>query len=128
MKEEISKVMTMVQEGKLDVEKATELLHVMKGNKESSIHVDTSSGYHKRMLKIKVESTDKDNINVNVPINLVKAVLKAGHGIAANVPQAAVYVKDIDIDLLIHAIENEVDGQIVDVASANGDKVSVVIE
>jgi len=42
-----------------------------------------------------------------LPINLVKAVLKAGHGIASKVPQAEMYVKDIDIDLLLQAIENE---------------------
>jgi hypothetical protein len=55
-------------------------------------------------------------------------VLKAGHGIALNVPQAEKYVKDLDIDLLIDAIENELDGQIVDIQSANGDTVAVVIE
>jgi hypothetical protein len=37
-------------------------------------------------------------------------------------------VKDINIDLLIEAIENELDGQIVDITSAKGEKVLVVIE
>ncbi|MGM0877191.1 MAG: SHOCT-like domain-containing protein [Bacillota bacterium] len=127
MKEEIAKVMTMVQEGKLDVEKATELLHVMRGT-ETGVHSENSSAYNKKMLRVQVVSTERDNINVNLPINLVKAVLKAGHGIATKVPQAEKYVKDIDIDLLLQAIENEIDGQIVDITYANGDKVSVVIE
>ncbi|WP_164462046.1 hypothetical protein [Bacillus sp. FJAT-42376] len=52
----------------------------------------------------------------------------AGHGIASSIPESQKYVKDIDINLLIEAIENELDGQIVDVKSANGDTVSVIIE
>ncbi|MDQ0243245.1 hypothetical protein J2S09_000781 [Bacillus fengqiuensis] len=125
MKEEISKVLTMVQEGKIDSEKAAELIHVLK-EKESSKAVPAA--YLDKTLKIRVVSKEHDNVNVNLPIKLVKAVLKAGHGIAANVPQAEKYVKDLDIDLLIDAIENELDGQIVDIQSANGDTVAVVIE
>jgi hypothetical protein len=127
MKEEIAKVMTMVQEGNIDVEKATELLQVMRGD-DTRNQSEKSSDYYRKMLKVQVVSTERDNIYVNVPINLVKAVLKAGVGIASKVPQAEMYVKDIDIDLLLQAIDNEIDGKIVDVTSANGDKVSVVIE
>jgi hypothetical protein len=127
MKEEIAKVMTMVQEGKIDVEKATELVQVMRGE-DIRNQSEKSSDYFRKMLKVQVVSTERDNIYVNVPINLVKAVLKAGVGIASKVPQAEMYVKDIDIDLLLQAIDNEIDGKIVDVTYANGDKVSVVIE
>ncbi|HWO95287.1 MAG TPA: hypothetical protein VNM45_02880 [Bacillus sp. (in: firmicutes)] len=125
MKEEISKVLTMVQEGRIDSEKAAELIHVLK-EKESSKGAPAS--YLDKTLKIRVVSKEHDNVNVNLPIKLVKAVLKAGHGIASNVPQAEKYVKDLDIDLLIDAIENELDGQIVDIQSANGDTVAVIIE
>ena len=125
MKEEISKVLSMVQEGKIDLEKATELIHLLK---EKKLSLAKPSPYLEKTLKIRVVSKEHDNVNVNLPINLVKAVLKAGHGIAINVPQARDYVKDLDIDLLIDAIENELDGQIVDVQSANGDTVSVIIE
>ena len=125
MKEEISKVLTMVQEGKIDSDKAAELIYVLK---EKEVPRAMSASYLDKTLKIRVVSKEHDNVNVNVPIKLVKAVLKAGHGIALNVPQAEKYVKDLDIDLLIDAIENELDGQIVDIQSANGDTVAVVIE
>lgn len=125
MKEEISKVLTMVQEGKIDSDKAAELIHVLK-EKESPR--TAAASYLDKTLKIRVVSKEHDNVNVNLPIKLVKAVLKAGHGIARNVPQAEKYVKDLDIDLLIDAIEHELDGQIVDIQSANGDTVAVIIE
>ena len=80
------------------------------------------------MLKVRIVSAENDNVSVNVPIKLVKVVLLAGHNIAASIPQSEKYVKDIDIGLLLDAIENELDGQIVDVKSANGDTISVAIE
>ena len=80
------------------------------------------------MLKIRVTSEEGDNVSVNLPIKLIKAVLKVGTSIAERIPEAAKYTKDIDVDLLIEAIENELDGQIVDITSAKGEKVLVVIE
>jgi hypothetical protein len=125
MKEEISKVLAMVQEGKIDSDKAAELIHVLK---ERAASHDAPAAYLEKTLKIRIVSKENDNVNVNLPIKLVKAVLKAGHGIALNIPHAEKYVKDLDIDLLIYAIENELEGQIVDIKSANGDTVAVVIE
>ncbi|MCH6267944.1 SHOCT-like domain-containing protein [Neobacillus citreus] len=128
MKDEISRVLTLVEEGKLDKEKATELINVLQGKEPTVELKKEASSYGSKMLKIRVNSHEGDNVNVNLPINLVKAVLKVGTSIAERIPQAEKYVKDINVDLLIEAIENELDGQIVDVTSANGDKVFVVIE
>jgi hypothetical protein len=125
MKEEISKVLTMVQEGKIESEKAAELIQLIKEKEESR---NLPNNYLDKILKIRVKSEKSDNVTVNLPIKLVKAVLKAGHSIAANIPEAEKYVKNIDIDLLIEAIESELDGQIIDIKSANGDTVAVIIE
>jgi hypothetical protein len=127
MKEEISKVLTMVQEGKIDSEKGAELISVLK-EKEAALTPQKPNKYLDKTLKVRVVSKENDNVNVNVPIKLVKAILKTGHSIAASIPQSEKYVKDIDINLLIDAIENELDGNIVDIKSANGDTVKVVIE
>jgi hypothetical protein len=125
MKEEISKVLSLVKDGKLEADKGAELISVLKEKEDSR---NTNSNYLSKSLKIRVVSESNDNVNVTLPIKLVKAVLKAGHGVAINLPQSEKYAKSIDIDLLIDAIENELDGQIVDVTSANGDKVAVIIE
>jgi len=129
MKEEITKVLTMVQEGKIDAEKGSELIQVLKEKEETgNKFLKKSTAYLDKMLKIRVVSTENDNVKVNLPIKLVKLVLMAGHSIAASIPQSEKYVKDIDINLIVEAIENELDGQIVDIKSANGDTVSVIIE
>ncbi|MEA1854597.1 hypothetical protein MKX67_03950 [Cytobacillus sp. FSL W7-1323] len=129
MKEEITKVLTMVQEGKIDADKGAELIQVLKEKEEKeSKQPESSSKYMEKVLKIRVKSAENDNVTVNLPIKLVKVVLLAGHNIAASIPESAKYVKDIDINLIIEAIENELDGQIVDVKSADGDTVSIFIE
>ncbi|WP_461673307.1 SHOCT-like domain-containing protein [Priestia megaterium] len=129
MKEEITKVLTMVQEGKIDAEKGSELMQVLKEKEETSNKLlKKPTAYLDKTLKIRVVSTENDNVKVNLPIKLVKLVLMAGHSIAASIPQSEKYVKDIDINLIVEAIENELDGQIVDIKSANGDTVSVIIE
>ena len=127
MSEEISRILTMVQEGKIDSEKGAQLIAVLK-DKETPALANKQNKYLDKTLKIRVVSKENDNVNVNVPIKLVKALLKTGHSIAASIPQSQQYVKDLDINMLIDAIENELDGNIVDIQSANGDTVKVVIE
>lgn len=129
MSDEISRVLTMVEEGKLNKEKAAELIDVLQGKgNQVDLNKRTSTSYLNKMLKIRITSEDGDNVNVNLPIKLIKAVLKVGTNIAKMIPESEKYVKDIDVELLIEAIENELDGQIVDVTSAKGDKVLVIIE
>ena len=129
MSDEISRVLTMVEEGKLSKEKAAELIDVLQGKgNQVDLNKRTSTSYLNKMLKIRVTSENGDNVNVNLPIKLIKAVLKVGTNIAKMIPESEKYVKDIDVELLIEAIENELDGQIVDVTSAKGDKVLVIIE
>lgn len=139
MKEEIAKVLAMVQEGKIDAEKGSELIGVLKEKEESSNILTKKSDFSRnddppaskyldKMLKIRVISAENDNVTVNLPLKLVKVVLLAGHSIASSIPESEKYVKDIDINMILEAIENELDGQIVDIKSANGDTVSVIIE
>jgi hypothetical protein len=129
MKEEITRVLTMVQEGKIDADKGSELIQVLKEKEETGNKLfEKPTKYLDKTLKIRVVSAENDNVTVNLPIKLVKVVLMAGHSIAASIPQAEKYIKDIDINLIIEAIENELDGQIVDIKSANGDTVSVIID
>lgn len=129
MKEEITRVLTMVQEGKIDADKGSELIQVLKEKEETGNKpLEKPTKYLDKTLKIRVVSAENDNVTVNLPIKLVKVVLMAGHSIAASIPQSEKYVRDVDISLIIEAIENELDGQIVDIKSANGDTVSVIID
>lgn len=129
MKEEIARVLAMVQEGKIDADQGSELIQVLKAKEVAgSSLIGKPTKYVDKTLKVRVVSAENDNVTINLPVKLIKAVLKAGHSIASSIPQSEKYVKDLDIHLIIEAIENELEGQIVDVKSANGDTVSVIIE
>lgn len=139
MKEEIAKVLAMVQEGKIDAEEGSELIEVLKKREESSNILtkktdisrydgQLASKYMDKILKVRIFSAEGDNVTVNLPLKLVKVVLMAGHSIASTIPESEKYMKDVDINMIVEAIEHELDGQIVDIKSANGDTVSVIIE
>ena len=128
MKDEIARVLSMVQEGKIGAYQGAELIQVLQEKEGTGNATSKPTKYLDKTLKIRVVSAENDNVTVNLPIKLIKVVLMAGHSIASSIPQAEKYVKDLDINLIIEAIENELDGQIVDIKSTNGDTVSVIID
>ena len=80
----------------------------------------------KMLLKVIVNSTNGDRVRINIPFALVKMALEIG----MNIPQVAgnEYLKDIDLRQIITLVEQGVMGKIVDVQSANGDIVEIVVE
>lgn len=126
MKEETLKVLKMVEEGKLSSEKASELLAAMDVKEEKAITI--SENYKKKILRIKVDSADGDKVNVNLPVSVISSILKA----TGKLPIQMNGMENINIEELTQvvaaAFENEVDGEIVDVKSADGDIVKIVIE
>lgn len=121
------KILTMVSEGKLNVEKSAELIDAMYKKEEKDIQI-VEKNYDRRMLKIKVDSSDGDKVNVNLPIAVITSVLKA----TGKLPIKNVDMEGIDFEVLIEtiiaALENEMIGEIVTVDSSDGDVVRVVIE
>ncbi|MCU9614424.1 hypothetical protein OEV98_12840 [Caldibacillus lycopersici] len=129
MKNEIEKVLTMVQEGKIDAAKASELIYLL-NERESGNTTKTSKAtkYTDKILRIRIVSEEDGNVSVNLPIKLIKVLLSAGMNIAASIPESEKYVKNIDLNVILEAIDNELDGEIIDVKSSNGEIVSITIE
>lgn len=127
MNEEISKILKMVEEGKITSEKAQELIEVL-NSKNLSTEVKTVSDDDiiNKMLKIKVNSHEGDNVNVNLPVKLIKTMLKTVGKIP--ITDGIKGMEHVDLNLISEAIDNGLSGKIVDVKSANGDIVEVIIE
>lgn len=127
MREDLIKILTMLSEGKLNVEKSAELIDVMYKKEEKAIQI-VEKNYDKRMLRIKVDSSDGDKVNVNLPIAVITSVLKA----TGKLPIKNVDMEGIDFEMLIEtiiaALDNEMIGEIVSVDSSDGDVVRVIIE
>lgn len=123
MKEEIKRILKMAEEGKIDSDKATELIEAL------SNHADVPqlsvSGNVDKMLKVRVLSATSDTVNVNVPVKFLKAIGNAVNNI--KIPGVSEQ-EGIDIKMIMEAIDSGLEGKIVDVKSSNGDIVEVSIE
>lgn len=123
MKEEVKRILKMVEEGKIDVDKASELIDALtKSANEQPIVLSKNLD---KMLKVRVLSATKDTVNVNVPIKFLKAIGNAVN----NIKIPGISDEDgIDIKMIMEAIDSGLEGKIVDVKSSNGDIVEVYIE
>ena len=78
-------------------------------------------------LRIKVDSADGDKVRINLPMSLVKIGLEMGVDISGNMSNSA-SMKNIDMQKIIDLVERGVIGKLVEVESADGDIVEVVVE
>ena len=129
MNEEISKILKMVEEGKITSDKAQELIEALNYKNTSPEvygNVSNDADIINKMLKIRVNSHDGDNVSVNLPIKFIKTLLKTVGKIP--IPDNVKGMENLDLNVIAEAIDNGLSGKIVDVKSANGDLVEVSIE
>lgn len=126
MKDEISKILKMVEEGKINAEEGTELIDLLK-EKENDGTLKTVN-YSKKSVRIKVFEEDKVKVNITVPIKLIQVLLNIGKGIASMVPDGENYLKEVDLNIISEAIEQQVEGPIVDIETDEGERVLITIE
>lgn len=141
MSEDRQRILTMVAQGKLCIEEAEKLLDLLQENGGKEIKDESQMTYEKKnykYLRVIVDSNQGDNVNIRVPM----ALLKTGLRLSALIPPVAyqklseqMQQKGVDLDVnqilksgnveeLIESI-GEFD---VDVNSAQGDKVKVFFE
>ena len=150
MKEEISRILKMVEEGKLNSEQASMLIEALKNDnrenvveavyeevskeegsnfdKEVFMRNDFKGAEGEKFLQIRVLSSDGDRVKINLPINFVKGILK----VTGKLPMIhAEQLEGVDVaemmEVIVAAIENDLTGRLVDVETANGDLVIVEI-
>ena len=123
MKEEVKRILKLVEEGKIDTDKATDLIEAL--NSQPETQQLSKPGSSDKMLRVRVISGTEDNVNVNIPINFLKAIGTAVNNI--KIPGVSEQ-EGIDIKMIMEAIDSGLEGKIVDVKSGNGDIVEVTIE
>lgn len=121
MSEEVLRILKMVEDGKIDSQKAAELIEALK---TPEVRTDAVN-YNDRMLKIKVNSSDGDDVNVTVPIKFVKGMLNSVGKINLGGNSG---VDKIDPQLISEAIDGNLVGKIVDIKSGDGDVVEIFID
>lgn len=130
MKEELKKVLELVEQGKVTSAQAAELIDAMGITDEQSMAVSAKTA--KRMLKIHVISKDGDKVDVKLPISLLKAGMGIGKTFAVSAGGDNEALKQLDWDQLMLAINQMIEddelGEIVTVDSADGDNVKIWLE
>jgi hypothetical protein len=137
MNEEISRILKMVEEGKIDSEKAMQLIDLLKIGSKELVNLDkgasnnngSNTNTNGKMLRIKVRSKDNDNVNINLPLKFVSGMIKT----FGKIPNVNVNgMENVDMDAMtqtiLDAIDGGMDGKIVDIQSGDGDIVEIVIE
>lgn len=84
--------------------------------------------FDQMMLRVNVNSAGGDVVHVNLPMPLIKMALDIGMEIPKVNDKLGVNLKDIDMNKIIALVEQGVIGRLVEVQSANGDLVEVVVE
>ena len=79
-------------------------------------------------LRVKMLSSDGDKIRVNLPMMLVKIALEMGVEIIPNYTDGMDAIKKLDLGKIMELAERGMIGKIVEMESANGDTMEVVIE
>ena len=124
LKEERMKILDLLGKGIISSDDAEKLLSSMDRPSEEKYSEQVIVNNKKapfRMLKILIDSADGDVVRVQIPIEFAK-LLKTGK-FNVNLED-----NDIDIDALLEMINAGVMGEIVNIQSADGDNVRIVVE
>ena len=125
LKEERMKILEMLSKGTISADEAEKLLAALAGGettKGPEIILPAKKKNQFRMLKVLVDSADGDKVKIELPIEFAK-LLKNKKFMKIDSDDF-----DIDVDELIQMINTGAVGEIVNVESADGDIVKVIVE
>ncbi|KQC14368.1 MAG: hypothetical protein APR63_14430 [Desulfuromonas sp. SDB] len=141
---EKTKILEMLNEGKISVDEAERLLsaidqvkpdHHKKISKAITLSTDKNSPtstsntgkYPRAKIKIIVDSKDGDNVRISVPLKLAKSITKfIPHSAMEDIEDEGIDIKNI-IEHLDELVD-EMDEDLVNVQSSDGDNVRIFIE
>ncbi len=125
LKEERMHILEMLKDGTINASEAESLLNALGEEKQSfsqEIILDKpKKGGSFKMLKILVDSEDGDKVRVQIPVEFAKLLKTAKFN-------SKVEGLDIDVDAIVEMVTNGVEGEIVNIESADGDTVKIFVE
>ncbi|MBX9137652.1 MULTISPECIES: hypothetical protein [unclassified Clostridium] len=125
MNEEVMRILKMVEEGKLNADKAKELIDALE---QPSQEIITVKDYDNKMLRVNIESHEGDEVKLKLPVKVIKTIIKA----TGKLPMMSTNVDGVNMDELIDIISSSLDssvmGEILNINSADGDIVKILVE
>ena len=87
--DDIKRILSMVKEGKITPDEGSRLINALNEVKDSSNAINRKYKWLKILVKSKENSSTKENVNLKIPLNLVKAALKIGGKFSFAMPEEA---------------------------------------
>lgn len=130
MNEEITRILKMVEEGKIPADKAKDLIEAFNHSNTSAV---STQNYDDKFLRVKVLSAEGDKVNIQLPVKVIKVILQATGKLPLDtIKMNGMNLEGINMEELVETIigclDSKVMGEIVSVDSAQGDMVRIVIE
>lgn len=93
---------------------------------ETSVSLNKEKDMSNMILRVIIDTVKGDKVRVNLPISLIKVCLDSG----INLPQfnGKEILQNIDLQQIMTLIEQGIEGNLVDITTADGDTVHVVVE
>jgi len=128
VKDEIRKILKMIEEGHITAEEGEKLIEALGTNQDGVFTQDLpASSSSPQFLKIRVMEEGQNKVNVSIPLSLVKVGLKLGDDIGPKFAPEVEELKEIEFDEVMQAIREGAKGKLVDIED-DGDKVEIFIE
>ena len=138
--EEKLRILKMVEEGKLTAEQAVELLKALEGTAPEQETTDSAESfyeethavpenipYENKMLRIIVDSSAGDKVNIQLPVKIIRQMLMVTGKLHIKTEE----LEGIDLEELtssiLECIDNETLGNIIEVSSSDGTTVRIFI-
>ena len=96
------------------------------GRKKEIVIQEENKDKNKLLFKISIKSADGDEININLPLSVIKVLVENNSN--TNIISGNESLKNIDFASLLSLAEQGVIGEIVNIKSADGDIIKIVVE
>ena len=124
MSDDRLRILEMIEKKTITAAEGADLLKALdKADDNTSVAKKVKNSF--KMFRIKVLSAEGDKVNVQIPLEFAKVALKSGKGFM-KIDQ--IDDMNLDLDLILEMIDQGTMGKIVDIESAEGDIVEIIIE
>ena len=107
----------------------TDELLTGKNNTVQLVPADKRKPFEQMVMRIRVNSHEGDKVKVNLPMPLVKVGLEIGMQMIPNMTgDAGNLLQGLDLSKLVQMVEMGYMGKLIEVESAEGDTVEIVVE
>ena len=105
----------------------TDELLTVKNDEVKLVPAEQRKPLEQLTMRIKVDSSNGDKVRVNLPMSLVKVGLEIGMDMSGSV-SGMENLKNVDLGKVLELVEHGLIGKLVEVESADGDMVEIVVE